>query len=489
MFRAIRLLPGILSFALAALILAACTGKPVKMLTSILLSPSNASVGVGAKQQFSAMGTFSDGTKSDVTSSVTWTTSDATAATIDSFGLATALAAGRPKITATSGSVSATTTLISVAGPGAAAPRFAYVTNLGDNTLSIYAVDAGTGQLRDNGYAQVGAAPSSVGVDPSGKFAYVTNTGANDVSAFAIDSANGSLTPVAGSPFATGVAPFAVTMDPSGVFAYVSNIGASGNISAYTIDRTTGALTAVPGSPFASGSEPGTVAFDPKGNFAYVTSFGTGKIWVYRIDPNSGALAPVAGSPFGAGSEPENATIDPSGRFAYVINQNTNTVSAFTIDPGTGALTAMAGSPFPTGSQPFHFTLDPSGKFAFVANGFSNNVSAYTVNATTGAVVTSLPIGKRSDAAAYDSHTKRVFSSNGDGTLSVIQQESADQYKSLAEVLTQLGARTMTLDAKTGRIYLVTGDYTEVDPNAKDPRKRYAVKPGSARMLLLDAVP
>jgi hypothetical protein len=47
----------------------------------------------------------------------------------------------------------------------------------------------------------------------------------------------------------------------------------------------------------------------------------------------------------------------------------------------------------------------------------------------------------------------------------------------------------MTLDEKTGRIFLVTGDYTEVDPSAKDPRKRYVVKSGRTRMLLMDAVP
>ena len=117
------------------------------------------------------------------------------------------------------------------------------------------------------------------------------------------------------------------------------------------------------------------------------------------------------------------------------------------------------------------------------------NSKLLVVNATNGAIVSALPIGKRTDAAAYDGHMKRVLSSNGDGTLSVIQQESADQYKSLGDVPTQLGARTMTLDPKSGRIFLVTGDYTEIDPNAKDPRKRYAVKPGSTRMLLVDTVP
>jgi hypothetical protein len=76
-------------------------------------------------------------------------------------------------------------------------------------------------------------------------------------------------------------------------------------------------------------------------------------------------------------------------------------------------------------------------------------------------------------AAAFDTRAKRVFSSNGDGRLSVIQQDGADRFKALGEVTT----------------FLVTGDYTEIDPTAKDPRKRYAVKPGSTRMLLLDPVP
>ena len=100
------------------------------------------------------------------------------------------------------------------------------------------------------------------------------------------------------------------------------------------------------------------------------------------------------------------------------------------------------------------------------------NSKLLVVNAATGAVVSTLAIGKRSDAAAFDGHLKRVFSSNGEGTLSVIQQGDSDRYKSLGNLPTQVGARTMTLDAESGRLYLVTGDYSEVDPSAKDPRKR-----------------
>jgi YVTN family beta-propeller protein len=179
--------------------------------------------------------------------------------------------------------------------------------------------------------------------------------------------------------------------------------------------------------------------------------------------------------------QPEFAAVDGAGKL-FVNIEDKREIQR--VDTKTGKVDATW--PIPDCDSPHGLAIDDKSHRLFTS---CVNSKLFVVNATNGAVVTGLPIGKHSDAAAYDNHTKRVFSSNGDGTLSVIQQESADQYKSLAEVPTQLGARTMTLDPKTGRIYLVTGDYSEVDPNAKDPRKRYAVKPGSTRMLLLDAVP
>src|SRR5713226_4323071 len=98
----------------------------------------------------------------------------------------------------------------------ATTPRFAYVANSNDNTVSLYAVNATTGQLRHNGYVTAGTNPNSVTVDPSGKFAYVANDGSASVSAFTINAATGALTAVTGSPFAAGTNPFSVTVDPSG---------------------------------------------------------------------------------------------------------------------------------------------------------------------------------------------------------------------------------------------------------------------------------
>jgi YVTN family beta-propeller protein len=179
--------------------------------------------------------------------------------------------------------------------------------------------------------------------------------------------------------------------------------------------------------------------------------------------------------------QPEFAAVDGAGKL-YVNIEDKSEIQR--VDTKTGKVDATW--PIPACDSPHGLAIDAKSHRLFSS---CVNSKLLVVNATNGAVVSTLPIGKRTDAAAYDSRSKRVFSSNGDGTLSVIQQQGADQYQSLAEVPTQLGARTMTLDVKTGRIFLVTGDYAEVDPNAKDPRKRYAVKPGSTRMLLLDPVP
>lgn len=69
---------------------------------------------------------------------------------------------------------------------GVTDPRFAFVANANDNTISVYTVNATSGFLRDNGYVAVGAKPSGVTVAPNGKFLYVADSGAAGVSAFSV---------------------------------------------------------------------------------------------------------------------------------------------------------------------------------------------------------------------------------------------------------------------------------------------------------------
>ena len=75
-------------------------------------------------------------------------------------------------------------------------PRFAYVVDSEDDSVSVYAIEAGTGRLRSLGYYPTGSHPSGIAFQLDGKFAFVANqgTGGNgSVSAFAVDSVRGSL--------------------------------------------------------------------------------------------------------------------------------------------------------------------------------------------------------------------------------------------------------------------------------------------------------
>ncbi|MGA9945043.1 MAG: beta-propeller fold lactonase family protein [Candidatus Cybelea sp.] len=187
--------------------------------------------------------------------------------------------------------------------------KFAYVPSYnasGAGDVAAFTINASTGALTPVAGSPVaaGAEPSWMTVDPNDKFVYVTNLGSNDISAYAI-AKSGALKPVPKSPFRAGGEPYSAIVDPTGKFLYEDNL-ASLNVSAYTIDATSGALKPVPGSPFATGINPENIAVDSTGSFVYVANFGTnyfttGNIFAYAIDKTSGALKRVKGSPFDQG--------------------------------------------------------------------------------------------------------------------------------------------------------------------------------------------
>jgi DNA-binding beta-propeller fold protein YncE len=78
-------------------------------------------------------------------------------------------------------------------------------------------------------------------------------------------------------------------------------------------------------------------------------------------------------------------------------------------------------------------------------------------NADNGRVVATPAIGEGVDASVFDPNTQLAFASNGEGTLSVIHEDSPDKFTVMDKVPTQFGARTMALDTKTHNILLVTG--------------------------------
>ena len=91
------------------------------------------------------------------------------------------------------------------------AGRFAYVANFNENSVSTYAINAGTGGLTAAGTTTTVADPSSVGMSPSGEFVYVTNRLDNSVSAYSVNKSTGALVAL-GAPVATGSNPYCVTV-------------------------------------------------------------------------------------------------------------------------------------------------------------------------------------------------------------------------------------------------------------------------------------
>lgn len=88
-----------------------------------------------------------------------------------------------------------------------------------------------------------------------------------------------------------------------------------------------------------------------------------------------------------------------------------------------------------------------------------HNKLMVVMNALDGKVITTLPIGGGVDGAAYDPTFQRAYSSNGEGTLTIVQREGKTSYKVLEDLPTQLGARTIALDTKTHDLFLPTAKF------------------------------
>ena len=106
------------------------------------------------------------------------------------------------------------------------------------------------------------------------------------------------------------------------------------------------------------------------------------------------------------------------------------------------------------------------------------------LNSETGKVLAQLPIGDRCDGVAFDTKLGYIFTSNGEGTLTIIQEVSADSFRAAATIPTKRGARTLALDEQTHHIFLPTAEF-EVAPLATpdNPRPRPKIVPGTFQVL------
>jgi hypothetical protein len=133
--------------------------------------------------------------------------------------------------------------------------------------------------------------------------------------------------------------------------------------------------------------------------------------------------------------------------------------------------------------SPSGMAIDREHRRLFI--GCHNRMMA-VMNADTGRVLTTLPIGQGVDANRFDPATGLVFSSNGEGTLTVVREESPDRFTVVENVSTQRGARTMALDLKTHNVFLVTAEFGPPPAaTAERPHPWPTAVPGSFTLLVV----
>ena len=104
-----------------------------------------------------------------------------------------------------------------------------------------------------------------------------------------------------------------------------------------------------------------------------------------------------------------------------------------------------------------------------------------------GKLVTTLPIGEGVDGCGFDPGTQLAFASNGDGTLTVVHEDTPARFRVVANVATRKGARTMALDEKSHRVFTVTAELGPPPaPTPDHPHPRPSIVPGTFALLILE---
>jgi DNA-binding beta-propeller fold protein YncE len=287
-----------------------------------------------------------------------------------------------------------------------------------------------------------------------------------------------------------------VTADPDGRNLYVGRSGPAGHIGVFNLDTLAqvgdipgvsshgGAVDTATGHGFATSKpvimfdaktfailkkidvagNPDGYLNDPHNHHFYVLSHAAPNITV--LDDKDGSILGT----IDIGGAPEQAVTDGHGKI-YVDIEDKAAIAV--IDANTMKMTGKYDLSS-KGAGCAGLALDAKNNILFAACRDHNNM--VILSATDGHILTDLPIGVGCDGASFNPDTMEAFSSQGDGTLTVIKESSPTSFSVEQTVPTPARAKTLTLDSKTGQIYLITAEY---GPNPAVPANAPPPPPGA----------
>jgi YVTN family beta-propeller protein len=258
-----------------------------------------------------------------------------------------------------------------------------------------------------------------------------------------------------------------IAFAPALTRGFTSN-GRSNTVSVFELD-TLRVIQEIP----VSGKKPDAILYESQHNHIFTANGESADLTV--VDAGSLQVAATVPLP----GPPEFMATDASG--SVYVNIETEPGKLVAVDART--LTVKSTWPLPGCANPTGLAIDAAHHRLFSV--CQNQVMAVT-DSQSGKQVARVVIGRGPDAAVFDSDLGLVFSSNGiDGTLTVIHQESPDEYRVIATVTTQVSARTMVLDPATHKIYLAAARLGDVPPATEDqPHPRPSIVPDSFSILV-----
>ncbi|HEY8688178.1 MAG TPA: YncE family protein [Chitinophagaceae bacterium] len=244
---------------------------------------------------------------------------------------------------------------------------------------------------------------------------------------------------------------------------YTSN-GRLNNVTVF--DLTTNAIL----NQIATGENPDAIYFEPYSK-KIITNNGRSKN-LSVIDPVTNTVI----STIDVGGKPEEGTSDGAGKL-YVNLEDKSEIAVI----NTKTFTVENHWSLSPGEAPTGLALDKKTKRLFST--CSDSKQLIIMDATTGKIIDKLPIGEGCDGVAFDEANNLIFASNGDGTITVVKEISANEFKVLETAATKVRARTITIDQKNHTLFLPAAEFEPADP--QNPKARRNMVPGTFQVLVV----